>query len=484
MKLALPIAGLATIAVIAAAFLGSSTNFALSQSGEGQPAPPEFKRAGVCARCHVVSVLEWGLSGHVAAEQTCQECHGASLEHVADERNQVAPDHLPRGAEQVTQLCSKCHETGCPESLEVQDCQRCHHMHALINPANPPAVENDRLGELLARWEQFGKRMDDGDQQVSQQNWKAARTAYRAALKLIPGQHRATTRLEMCDRRLNPKLPGFTITSDSFDEETGLPQTVDVDELKTPMLLVPGGEFDMGSDALVDSAPLHTVRVDAFYLGRYEVTQAEWQAIMNDNPSTHQDASFPEAPRMPVEHVSWNECQEFVRRLNARIAGGGFRLPSEAEWEYACRSSELASGGASEDPDAAHNLERRAWFRGNSLRMPATDDAFVEIDAYAPRPVGTRAPNAWGFYDMLGNVSEWCSSLHRPYLYHASDGRESLTEEGMRVVRGGSFASSAAALDPALRHAERPHRKLRWNGLRLARSIPRLPKPASESKQQ
>ena len=347
MKLALPIAALAAIAVLTAVILASSSGSALSQSVDGEQdppvnesrppepaaatsvdeeAPPEFKQAGVCARCHVVSVLEWGLSGHVNAEQNCQKCHGTSLEHVADERNRVKPDHLPRGAEPVTQLCSKCHETGCPETLEVQDCQSCHHVHALMNPAKPPAVENDRLEELLVRWDGFRKHMDNGDQRVAQQDWQAARTAFVAALDLIPGHHRATTRLQMCDRRLNPHLPGFKITSDAIDPDTGLPQAVQVDELEIAMLLVPSGEFDMGSDELADSGPLHTVRVDAFYLGQYEVTQAEWTAIMNDNPSTHQGTGFLDAPRMPVERVSWSDCQEFVRRLNARVAGGGFRL--------------------------------------------------------------------------------------------------------------------------------------------------------------
>jgi len=86
--------------------------------------------------------------------------------------------------------------------------------------------------------------------------------------------------------------------------------------------------------------------------------------------------------------------------------------------------------------------------------------------------VGTKQPNRWGLYDMQGNVSEWCSTLYRPYLYDPKDGRESLTEPGLRVLRGGGFADAAESLDPAARHAERPQRRYRWNGLRLARSVP------------
>jgi formylglycine-generating enzyme required for sulfatase activity len=284
----------------------------------------------------------------------------------------------------------------------------------------------------------------------------------------------------MCDRRLNPPLPGFKTVGDTFDPETGLPRRVQVAEVALHMLLVPDGEFDIGSDELADSRPVHTVRVEAFYLGQYEVTQAEWERVMNVNPSLHQGTGFPNARQMPVERVSWNDCQEFLRRLNARVEGGGFRLPTEAEWEYSCRSG---TSGSRRTSSSTEELSGRAWYRANSLREQSPNSQFVEIDGYAPRSVGTRDPNAWGFYDMQGNVSEWCSSLYQPYVYDLSDGRESLTQAGLRIVRGGSFADSAAAIDPALRHAQRPHHKLRWNGLRLARSVPNPPQSSSASKQ-
>ena len=435
--------------------------------------PPEFKQAGVCARCHVVSVLEWGISGHVESETTCQKCHGPSKGHVANERNEVKPDRLPRGKAIAKQLCSTCHKTGCPSTQQVQTCQKCHHVHALINPAKPPKAKDDRLEKLLARWDQYRKQMAKGDQHVKQQEWKPAQAAFREALKLIPGNHHARTRFQMCRRRLNPSLPGFRIVGNKFDAQTGLPRDVQVAELKIPMLLVPPGEFDMGSDELSDSRPRHTVRVDAFYLGRYEITQAAWKAVMGANPSKHQGKQFADAARLPVERVSWNDCQQFIRRLNKLVPGGGFRLPTEAEWEYACRAGqrEVRFSGKAQFSEEK-NLSERAWFRVNSLRKSPSKSAFLQIDAYAPRPVGTRRPNPWGFYDMQGNVCEWCSSLWRPYLYNPSDGRESLARPGMRILRGGSFSDSAESLNPALRHPERPHRRFRSNGLRLARSVP------------
>ena len=240
------------------------------------------------------------------------------------------------------------------------------------------------------------------------------------------------------------------------------------------MVLNPPGEFDMGSDAWSHSRPVHTVRVNAFYLGKYEVTQGLWKAIMGENPSAHQGKDNSGAKRLPVERVSWDDCQQFLRRLNERVEGGGFRLPTEAEWEYACRAGRPESQFPAEIQRSTETLRSVAWYRKNSLRDADSHAAFVAIDAFATRKVGTLQPNPWGFYDMQGNVAEWCSSLFRPYLYDAGDGRESLSIKGMRILRGGGFADTAASLHPAARHAERPHRRLCWNGLRLARSVPSL----------
>src|SRR5262245_24485214 len=122
------------------------------------PGEADFKAAGVCARCHVVSVLEWGISKHVAAKTTCQRCHGPSKDHVANERNEVKPDRLPRGA-QIAKTCTNCHDAGCPKTQQTVSCQKCHHVHALIDPAKRPQGEDERLTKLHERWNQFGKHM-------------------------------------------------------------------------------------------------------------------------------------------------------------------------------------------------------------------------------------------------------------------------------------------------------------------------------------
>src|SRR5207247_2806423 len=116
-------------------------------------------------------------------------------------------------------------------------------------------------------------------------------------------------------------------------------------------------------------------------------------------------------------------------------------------------------------------LAQLAWFRENSRRQSPRDSSSQSPDTWSPRPVGTKTGNPWGVFDIQGNVSEWCSSIYRPYPYDPKDGRESRDEPGMRVLRGGGFADSAEALDPALRYYDRPQRCYRWNGLRLARSV-------------
>ena len=164
-----------------------------------------------------------------------------------------------------------------------------------------------------------------------------------------------------------------------------------------------------------------------------------------------------DADRMPVNQVSWEDAQSFVRKLNERVAGGGFRLPTEAEWEFAARAGEPV-------------IRLGPCARG--VVQPVPGSVYGPDKGSAPLPVGSKQPNRLGLFDMQGNVWEWCSSLYLPYPYDASDGRESPTAPGLRVLRGGAFADTADYLDPAFRHGERPQRRLPWNGLRIARNVP------------
>jgi formylglycine-generating enzyme required for sulfatase activity len=296
--------------------------------------------------------------------------------------------------------------------------------------------------------------MREGERLIAAADWGNARSEFEAALRIYPGQKRANARLALAKRRLSPGIPGFEAIGNTYDPETGLPLKVRVTNLQIEMVLIPGGDADLGDDAFPSSRPVHTVFLEPFYLATTELTQSMWLAVEASNPSLHR------GDRLPVHNVAWTDAQRWIERLNARVPGGGFRLPSEAEWEFAARSG--ANRG---------ELGTRAWFKENSVAA-APPGTLRQIEAYAPRPVATLQPDAKGIYDLAGNVWEWCSTLLKPYPYDARDGRESGDTTGLRVLRGGGFADSGDYLNPGFRHAERPHRRLMFNGVRLARSVP------------
>lgn len=182
----------------------------------------------------------------------------------------------------------------------------------------------------------------------------------------------------------------------------------------------------MGSTNNQYEQPVHRVSIARpFYMGRHEVTQAQWQSVMGNNPSNFRGEN------LPVEQVSWNDAQEFIRRLNALNDGYTYRLPSEAEWEYACRAGTTG--------DYAGNLDAMAWYGNNS-----------EGRTY---PVGTKQRNAFGLYDMHGNVLEWCEDwYHESYAGAPTDSSAWVSGGGQRrMLRGGSWNYYADGLRSANR---------------------------------
>ncbi len=187
---------------------------------------------------------------------------------------------------------------------------------------------------------------------------------------------------------------------------------------------VPEGEFRMGStspEANDNEQPVTQVRISrGFWLGQHEVTQSEWQGVMGTNPS-----EFSGCGRCPVEMVSWNDAQEFIGRLNGRSGGSRYRLPTEAEWEYAARA------GTTGDRYAA-NLGAIAWSGENS--------------GGSTHPVGQKAPNAWGLHDMLGNVWEWVQDWYGRYPGGTVTDPQGPSSGSHRVNRGGGWIYSRASL--------------------------------------
>jgi formylglycine-generating enzyme required for sulfatase activity/predicted Ser/Thr protein kinase len=228
---------------------------------------------------------------------------------------------------------------------------------------------------------------------------------------------------------------------------------------------VSAGTFMMGSETGEDDEkPVHRVTIrEGFYLGKYEVTQAEWQRVMGTNPSRFKGES------LPVEQVSWNDAQLFLQKLNATNDGFIYRLPTEAEWEYACRAGTTA--------DFAGDLDSMAWYGHNSGRQylkeferanAAESYELLEKNGSQTHPVGTKAPNVFGLYDMLGNVFEWCQDYQDSYAVTPTDGSAwNGGELKERVYRGGAWSSYASFLRSADRHSEDPDLSNFNKGLRV-----------------
>jgi formylglycine-generating enzyme required for sulfatase activity len=223
------------------------------------------------------------------------------------------------------------------------------------------------------------------------------------------------------------------------------------------LVRVKGGCFQMGNTFDAggpEEAPAHEACVEDFYLGRFEVTQGQWKAVMGTNPSQHSACG----DNCPVEMVSWDDVQDFIRRLNGRSGGKGpssgpYRLPTEAEWEYAARSGgrDQKYSGQTDDPG------RVAWYHSNS-----------EIT----RPVGLKAPNDLGLHDMTGNVWEWTGDWYGEGYYAVSP---RLNPAGPasgdhRVLRGGSFGEGAFDQRASFRNHLPPDYRGGGKGFRLLRN--------------
>ena len=225
-----------------------------------------------------------------------------------------------------------------------------------------------------------------------------------------------------------------------------------IQNLINNMVYVQGGTFIMGatseqgSDADSDENPIHQVTLSSFSIGRYEVTQEEWQAVMGSNPSNFKGV------KRPVDNVSWNDCQEFIRKLNA-MTGRRFRLPTEAEWEYAARGENRSQGYKY---SGSNNLNSVAWYRDNSGET--THD------------VGQKSPNELGIYDMSGNVSEWCSDWDDRNYYRSSPQTNPLgpSSGSYRVSRGGCWSYFARYCRVSDRSSDYPDIRNNRLGLRLA----------------
>jgi sulfatase modifying factor 1 len=227
------------------------------------------------------------------------------------------------------------------------------------------------------------------------------------------------------------------------------------------MVYVKGGCYKMGNtfgDGWPDEKPVHEVCLDDFYIGKYEVTQGQWKSIMGNNPSHFKDCG----DKCPVDSVSWVDAQGFIDILNSKSGGSNYRLPTEAEYEYAERS-----GGKSERYSGGNDVDSVSWYGATSGHEPDT------FGTQGPHPVGTKAPNGLGIHDMSGNVWELTNDWYGDNYYSSSPrnnpaGPSSGVE---RVKRGGCASGSSQNSKVSRRGQVEPDYRGMSEGFRLYRTL-------------
>ncbi len=292
--------------------------------------------------------------------------------------------------------------------------------------------ERQRLSEEQERQrlEEERRRLAEEKARLEEDRRQAALAAQRRKLE------EERLKLEEERSRLNrPSGPSFT------------------NSIGQKFVLIPGGSFLMGSPAgeagRDDDETQHRVTLSSpFYIQTTEVTQGQWQGVMGRNPSR-----FKGDPNLPVEYVSWNDAQEFIRLLNQKEGTDKYRLPTEAEWEYACRAGSTTLWCFGDDEN---RLGDYAWYDDNSGRKT--------------HPVGRLKPNTWGLYDMHGNVWEWCIDRYGVYPSGSVIDPAGPSSGSYRVFRGGSWGNNARICRSANRHGFDPGYRFGYLGFRLART--------------
>ena len=258
-------------------------------------------------------------------------------------------------------------------------------------------------------------------------------------------------------RSVRPVFGGDFEEPEEQPETPGTNQTFNVNGVSFTMIAVEGGIFKMGaqsssssgdnydSDASSSESPVHSVTLSSYYIGETEVTQELWEAVMGSNPSYYSGY-----PQRPVESVSWNDCQEFITKLN-QLTGRNFRLPTEAEWEYAARGGNKSKGYKY---SGSNTIDDVAWYTSNSSSR--THD------------VKTKQVNELGIYDMSGNVWEWCQDWYGDYSSGSQTNPTGPSSGSYRVLRGGGWNDYAKGCRVSDRSSDLPGYGNPGYGLRLA----------------
>ncbi len=325
------------------------------------------------------------------------------------------------------------------------------------------------------------------EKHLARHRWNQAAEAARSALAILPGDREATRLLEQAEagsREPAPPSPPYAkwagiglgvllsffllikLIGGGGEAASGDGTTTNILQLETDLVPVTGGTFTMGwqsgrdGDGYDDEKPAHQVSVRNFSIGRYEVTQAQWRAVMGGDPPELYNKG---CDQCPVERVSWNDIQDFLKKLNS-LTGKQYRLPTEAEWEYAARGGPQSRGYLYSGGD---DLDAVAWYDGNAKSGNANGAQKTT------RPVGGKKANELGLYDMSGNVWEWCADdWHGNYVAAPTDGRAWVDSPrgDNRVLRGGGWNVSAGHCRGSYRRDGAPGGRNGGLGFRLAAS--------------
>ncbi|MBQ7443103.1 MAG: SUMF1/EgtB/PvdO family nonheme iron enzyme [Bacteroidaceae bacterium] len=260
-----------------------------------------------------------------------------------------------------------------------------------------------------------------------------------------------------CTATLKRKQTQQTVTQQPVTQQpattttsTASSQTITANGVSFKMIRVEGGTFTMGAtseqgyDAEGDEKPAHQVTLSSYYIGETEVTQALWEAVMGSNPSYFKGGN------RPVEQVSWDDCRTFISRLNS-ATGRNFRLPTEAEWEYAARGGKRSQGYKY---SGSNTLDNVAWYDDNS--------------GGETHPVKTKSPNELGLYDMSGNIWEWCYDWKGSYSSSSQTNPTGRSSGSGRVNRGGGWFNDAGDCRVSPRSLDAPGYRGSYLGFRLA----------------
>jgi len=404
--------------------------YGIRQLAEGKPITVDLSRGDGVGKGEGEKHAGWKVPEGAGRANTCPECG-----------NYITPENRKL-------RCKSCQGYVCQECeswIDKEESYRGFHLHMRY-----PLCEECYLMELVNHKDHIGELVEEDERKKREASMREQR------------------------KREWEKWYGLVTPGNAVERQNIWAETMDVpvnytDIFGTEFVLIPPGEFFMGSPTWEDTRPMHKVRIEkVFYMGVCPVTQGLWEKIMKMNPSHFKrGAVFKEGPLKmrtrplhPVESVSYFDCGRFLEQINEMDPTVRYRLPTEAEWEYAARAG--STGNYTFDGDSAYQLAEYACISESSWG--------------STQPVGTRKKNQWGLHDVHGNVWEWCSDIYDPTYYSLSTPVDPTgpIHGVFRAMRGGSWDSLYNTTSLAYRGSQSPKRRRRTIGLRLVCEIKKL----------